>query len=279
MKSNKSFITRFSRKNRISIQNNSSIIITIILSIFLFSCRSSRELIYMNNLNDNEILSTLNDSLTEYIIKAGDILYVSIKSMNADVNALFDPEMSGSQSYNSTLKFSSPQGAYLYGFEVDDAGTINLPMLGKVKVAGNNQKKAELIVLEKAMNYLNDAVVKVKLLNYKVTVLGEVNSPGVYYNYNKGFTLFEAIAMANGNTDFANIRNVVVLRRQPEGIKTIKLDLSSKEIWSSEAFYLYPNDYIFVEPDKYKNFKLNSQAYSLFFSSVSIILALIGFLV
>lgn len=250
-----------------------------LLCLSLFSCRNSRELIYMENTANNEILAALEDSVTEYIIKPGDILYVSIKSMNAEVNALFNPEEGMSrQSYSSYQKFTTPQGAYLYGFEVNKQGELHLPILGRIPVAGHPQSAIETIVQQQADKYLKDAIVKVKLLNYMVTVLGEVKNPGVYYNYNNHFTLLNALGMANGNTDFANIKKVTIIRPQKNGKKVIKLDLSNKESWMSEAFYLYPNDYVIIEPDKYKNFQLNSQAYSLVFSSFSILLAVLGFL-
>jgi polysaccharide export outer membrane protein len=99
----------------------------------------------------------------------------------------------------------------------------------------------------------------------------------VYYNYNNTFTVLEAMAMANGNTDFASIKNVMVVRPGVDGNTSYMLDLSSKNIYMNEAFYLHPNDYVFVQPDKHKNLQLNSQAYSLVLSSVSLMLAVLGF--
>lgn len=250
---------------------------TVLLS--LFSCRNSKELIYMKDVANNQMIKALSDSITEYVIKPGDILYVSIKSMNAEVNALFNPESSMEmQSSNSYQKFTTPQGAYLYGFEVNEQGDLTLPMLGDIPVAGNVQSDIEGIVQQWANKYLKEAIVKVKLLNYKVTIMGEVKSPGVYYNYNNNFTILEALAMANGNTDYANINRITVIRPQPNGKKAMVLDLSLKESWLSEGFYLHPNDYVLVEPDKHKNFQLNSQAYSMVISSVSLLLAVIGLL-
>ena len=108
--------------------------------------------------------------------------------------------------------------------------------------------------------------------------MGEVKSPGVYYNYNNNFTILEALAMANGNTDYASIKNVMVIRPQPDGKKAMILDLSVNESWLSEGFYLHPNDYVFVTPDKNKNLQLNGQAYSMVISSISLLLAVIGFI-
>jgi polysaccharide export outer membrane protein len=250
-----------------------------LLVLSLVSCRSSQELIYLKDAAHNDLISRLSVQATEHILKACDILYVSIKSINPEVNTLYNPESnmevsSGGQGY---MKYTTPSGAYLYGFEIGPDGFIKLPMLGKILVAEVPLSGVEAIVQKKADEFLNDAIVKVKLLNFKITVSGEVRSPGVYYNYNNNMTVIEAMAMANGNTDFASIKNVMVVRPFPEGSKTYLLDLSSKSSYQSEAFYLHPNDYIIVQPDKYKNFQLNSQAYSLLFSSVSVLIAVLGF--
>jgi len=248
----------------------------IILISILFSCRNSKELIYLNDTSNNEILKGISQ---DYFLKIGDILYVSIKSMNPEVNTLFNPEsnMEVGGGRDGSQRYTTPSSAYLYGFEIDPDGNLKLPMLGKIHLLGTPISQVEGIVQKKADEFLNDAIVKVKLLNFKITVTGEVRSPGTFYNYNNSISVIEAIALANGNTDFASIKNVMVVRSYPEGSKTYSLDLSSKKIYSSEAFYLQPNDYIIVQPDKYKNFQLNSQAYSLMFSSISILLAVLGF--
>ncbi|WP_318349295.1 polysaccharide biosynthesis/export family protein [Aquipluma nitroreducens] len=252
----------------------------IVSLISLFSCRSSKDLILMKDATNDDLFKGLPLQTTEHILKAGDILYISIKTMNAEVNAVFNPESnmetSTGQGYQ---KYTTPSGAYLYGYEIGADGAIKLPMLGKIQVAGVSVSQAEPIVQKKADELINDAIVKVKLLNFKITVTGEVRNPGVYYNYNNSITVIEALAMANGNTDYATIKTVMVIRPGAEQNKSYFLDLSSKNIFAAEAFYLQPNDYVVVQPDRYKNFQLNSQAYSLFFSSLSLLLAVLGFVI
>lgn len=240
----------------------------------LFSCRSSKELIYLKDASNNEIIKELSN---EYILKTGDILYVSIKSISPEVNALFNPESSMEGNSGMSNKYTSPSSAYLYGYEVDENGNIKLPMLGKIKVSGVYLSQVESVVQKKSDEFLKDAIVKVKLLNFKITVAGEVKSPGAYYNYNNSINVLEALALASGNTDFATIKKIMVIRALPEGKKTFYLDLSSKQAYLSEAFYLQPDDFVIVQPDRYKNFQLNSQAYSLIFSSMGMLLAVMGF--
>ena len=255
-------------------------VLFVVSLVFIFSCRSSKDLIYLNDAANAEIIKSLPVQNTEHILKNGDILYISIKSINPEVNTLFNPEsnMESTTGGAGFQKFTTPSGAYLYGFEIDQDGNLKLPMFGKIKVSGIPTSQAESVVQKRADELLNDAIVKVKLLNFKVTVLGEVRSPGDYYNYNNSMTVIEALAMASGNTDYASIKRVMVLRSLPEGSKTFLLDLNSKEIYSSEAFYLQPNDYIIVQPDKYKYFQLNSQIISISFSSLSILLVTLGLL-
>jgi len=259
-------------------KNSIHLILILFIALLSSSCRSSKELIYLQDAANNEAIKGLSTKTTEHILQEGDILYISIKTMNEELNILFNPEsnMEGSmgQGYQ---KYLTPSGSYLYGFEVDPDGFIKLPMLGKLKVAGVSVSQAEPIVQKKADELINDAIVKVKLLNFKITVAGEVRSPGVYYNYNNSITVIEALALAGGNTDFATIKEVMVVRKTADGSQSFLLDMSSKNIFTSEAFYLQPNDYVIVQPDKYKNFQLNSQAYSLIFSSLGMLLAVLGF--
>ncbi len=258
---------------------NYSKILCFFLLIAVFSCRSSKELIYLKDAASNDNIKGLPKQVTEHILETGDILYVSIKSTNNDVNLLYNPEstMEANSGY-SYQKFTTPSGAYLYGFEIDKSGEVKLPMLGSLKLAGQTQVGAEQVIQKKADESLSDAIVKVKLLNFKITVMGEVRSPGVYYNYNNSINLIEALAMAGGNTDYATIKDVMVVRPSADGNKSYMLDMTSKDIYLSEAFYLHPNDNVIVRPDKNKNTQLNSQAYSLFLSSTSVLVTVLGFL-
>ena len=105
-------------------------IFAILALLSIFSCRSSKDLIYLKDAAQNDIIKGLPSTVTEHILKTGDILYVSIKSTNADVNQLYNPEatMEGTGGGQSYMKFSTPSGAYLYGFEIDKEGEVKLPM-------------------------------------------------------------------------------------------------------------------------------------------------------
>jgi len=236
-------------------------------------CISTKNIKYLSNTHEKELLTDIPGKQLKYKIKPGDILYVSIKCMNNDLNFLFNPEegMQKSSNVSYFTKFETPKGSSLYGYTVDKEGNITLPLIGKIKVAEHFQQDIESVVKLRADQYLKNTVVKVKLLNYRVIVMGEVESPGVYYNYNDNLTILDALAMANGNSDYANIKKITVMRAEYNGKRIYHLDLTKKESLSSPAFYLQPNDYILVNPNRSKNIKLNYYTSSLSLSSLAVI--------
>jgi polysaccharide export outer membrane protein len=205
----------------------------------------------------------------EYRIKTNDNLFVSIKSMNPEISQLYNPAQSiGGQQGTQNL-YSQLPDQYLNGYQVDLNGNISLPIIGNIGVAGLTQLEAQEKVQEHADEYLKDASVKVKLLNFRVTVMGEVTTPGVYYNYNSSLSVLEAISMANGITNHAKINRVLVIRTNDNESKTYRIDLSNKNFLKSEAFFLQPNDVVYIEPHKIKNTDMNSNVYSILLSTVS----------
>lgn len=258
-------------------QNIKPYLFILLATILLSSCESSKQMILMRDVQPGQTIKPLPLKETEHILKTGDVLYVNIQTMNPDLNALLNPQ-GGSSSFNNTVQqYGNPTSAYLNGYEVDSAGYINLPVLGKVKVGGIPLPQVQAVVQKRADKYLKNPVVNVKMLNFKVTVLGEVNRQGVYYNPENTLTVLQAIALAGGSTNTSSIRDVVVIRSFPKGDKAYKLNLLSDKSFNSPGFYLQPNDYVIVHPNRNKNLQLNSQAFSLFFSSVSILISVLLF--
>lgn len=253
-------------------------LIVFVAGFFITSCKSSKDLVYLSNTTDQEMLEGIPGKVNEYVIKTSDNLYVDIQSMSAEVNAMFNPTKAAGTSGGTQQNFGQPSSQYLNGFQVDLSGDIKLPVIGKVAVAGKTLTQAREDIQAKADEYLKDATVKVKLLSFKITVLGEVKNPGVYYNYNNQMTVLDGISMANGITDYGRIQKVLVMRTLDKGTKTYRMDLSNKKFLSSEAFFLQPNDVVYVEPDKYKNVKLNSPVYSMLLSTISTLILVLNVL-
>jgi polysaccharide export outer membrane protein len=111
-----------------------------------------------------------------------------------------------------------------------------------------------------------------------VTVLGEVSRPGSYTNFNNQLTVLEAIGMAGNVTDFGNRTRVMVVRPTPEGTKTYRINLQDKDLLTSDAYFLLPNDIVIVEPMKIKPFQVNIPTMALFLSGISTLILVISFL-
>lgn len=245
------------------------ILMSLVIVMGLISCRSNQDLVYLQDVDAEVLAPEYVTKVPEYKIKTNDNLFVSIKSMNPEISQLYNPAQAiGGQQGTQNL-YSQLPDQYLNGYQVDSNGNISLPIIGSIGVAGLTQREAQAKVQEHADEYLKGASVKVKLLNFRVTVMGEVTTPGVYYNYNSSLSILEALSIANGITDHAKINRVLVIRTNNQESKTYRLDLSSKNFLKSEAFFIQPNDVIYVEPHKIKNTDMNSNVYSLLLSTVS----------
>ncbi len=246
--------------------------------VLFSSCKTSKDLIYLQDLTPQEKLVTSPLTLNEYQIRKGDNLYVQVTSVNPEVSMLFNPSSgSGTGSYASQM-YNSLSGQYIYSYQVDQDGNIDLPVVGLVDVEGQTIPEAKTSIYNSVNEYFKEVSVSVKLLSFKYTVMGEVNSPGIYYNYNNLCSIFEGISNANGTTDYASLESVTVLRETKDGIQSYNVDLSDKSLITSEVYYLQPNDVIYIAPDRYKNTRLNSSLYSLALSTVSTLIVILGFL-
>ena len=252
--------------------------VIVILGMNLSSCRSTKNMKYMQDLYDRESKQGLPAKAPEYRIKPNDNLYVNIQSMNLEVSQLFSPTKSTGNSGGTQSDFGDVSSKYLNGYLVNQKGTILLPVVGEVSVADLTEEAAQELMQKKIDEFFKDATVKVKILTYKITILGEVRSPGVYHNYNKNITILEALGMANGTTEFASIRKVLVLRSTSTGNKSFRLDLTGKKVMASEAFYLLPNDVLYIEPDKYINQSLNTTVFSTALAAISTTILILSYI-
>ncbi len=248
--------------------------VLLVLTVLLSSCVSKRNSYFLRDFQEAVDASLVQKADKDYMIQTNDNLYVSVKTINPEVNTMF--AQSEGNVGTGTL-YNSEVGQHIYGYQVDSRGEITLPIIGPVQVAGRTLKQAKEQIQVRADEYVKDSDIQVRLLNFKVSVLGEVRAPGVYYNYNNTLTLLEAIGMANGTTDYAKIKDVLVVRQGKDAVKPYHLDLTKKNIMASEAFYLQPDDVIFVRPQKLKNVKLNASYYTIGISSLTTIMLIINF--
>jgi polysaccharide export outer membrane protein len=270
-------------KNIFTILKTTTAFNLMIIALCLFSsCRSHKDLTILKDVSlQGGAMKGFPEPPQAYKIRKDDNLFVSIISSNAEMNELYNPALAGNgrTQTNTSGMYNEVAGQYIFGYLVDASGNITLPLIGKVNVIGLTLLEAETAITGKAKEYLKEFTVKVRLLTYRITVIGEVNKPGVYYNYNSYVTVMDAISMANGITNYADLEKVLVLRSTPTGSQSYYLKLSSKESLASAGYFLQPNDVLIIEPSRYKNVQLRSPIYSIVLSSVATVVLLVSVLV
>lgn len=248
----------------------------LLMVILAFSCTTQRKITYLQDLNSTD--SLVPASPPEYHLQNKDILYLQFFSMNAEMNSLLN---GNTQSQNTMYMGQNEGSAYISGYTVNDSGYISIPLIGKVQVVNKTIAEATEAIQKATDRFLKDATVQVKLLSFKFTVLGEVMRPGTYRNFNNQLTVLEAIGTAGDITPYGDRQRVLVLRPGNKGTQTFRINLQSKEVLSSKAFFLLPNDIVYVEPIKTKVMQLNLPTISLLltalFSTISTTILILKF--
>ena len=184
----------------------------------------------------------------ESVVQKNDILQITVSSMNIEDAVIYNtPSMTNTGGVSS----SGPQAV---GFLVSEQGFIQYPVLGSIKADGLTKSELTKYIHDQLeqRKLLVDPVVSIRFLNYRVTVLGEVNRPTVVNVGNEKITIMEALGLAGDITVFGRKENVLLIR-ETDGVRTVKrLNLNSKEIFSSPYYYLRSNDMVYVEPNKAK---------------------------
>ncbi|MFD2515329.1 polysaccharide biosynthesis/export family protein [Pontibacter locisalis] len=218
----------------------------LLLSIVITSCISKKELVYMQNERLKENTPTLyNTSYQEYELQPNDVLSIKVLSVQPELTEQFNII-----NPNNAFGISGPSSLYLSGYSINKEGNIRLPILGDVKVAGLTPQQAEERVQRDLDKYINDATVVLKLISFKISVLGEVRNPGHFYVYNEQANLLEGLSMAGDLTQGASRENLKLIRQKPGGSEIVLLDLKDPNLVQSQYYYLKPNDVLYVEPRK-----------------------------
>jgi polysaccharide export outer membrane protein len=245
----------------------------LLLSVFT-SCTSHRQLVYLRNVDSLSAENYFPKTRPEYHIQNRDILYIKVYSLNEEMSQLINQTMG---TYQQNL-FQNETSLFINGYAVSDSGYVELPVLGRIRVEGYTVDEATEAIRERAGMYLKDATIIVKLISFKVSVIGEVNRPGTYNNFNSQLTVLEAISMAGDITDYGNRQKILVLRPDDKGTRTFRLNLTSKDILTSEGFFLLPNDIVYVEPIQSKSFRINIPNFSLALTSISTLILVLNFI-
>ena len=245
-----------------------------LLIISLAACTSQKELLYLSNLDTTSQKQFFPYTSPEYLIQKRDILYIQFFTENEELNQMLNIS---STRYTTNI-FTNETSIYIFGYTVNDSGNVVLPLIGEVSVVGRTIDQARMSIQHAADALIKNVTVTLKLISFKVTVIGEVNRPGTYTNFNNQLTVLEAIGMAGDISDYGNRKKVLVVRPTPDGTETFRINLQDKNLLLSEAFFLLPNDIVIVEPIKSKPFQLNIPSLALLLTTVSTLILILTFI-
>jgi len=198
-------------------------------------------------------LNSQNEVNYQTKIKADDVLLIVISSENPEVAAPYNLKSVVLQGNSEEAIQTQRTQTYI----VDVEGTIEFPILGKIKVAGLSKVEAITQIKELLKDHVKDAVVNLRILNFEVTVLGEVKNPGTFTVSSERITLLEALGKAGDLTIYGKRKNILLIREE-NGLKSMhRIDLTKSDFINSPYYYLAQNDVVYVEPNRTR---INSSA-------------------
>ncbi|ARS39575.1 sugar transporter [Sphingobacteriaceae bacterium GW460-11-11-14-LB5] len=237
-----------------------------IYTSIITGCAPRRDLVYFSNLAKQTSEVKLQGQ--EVKIQQNDLLSVSINSLNQESNVLFAV---------NTRNASADNNYKIEGYRVSKDGMINLPVVGNVRLEGLTIEQAQATISKELDKYVKKPVVDVQLVNFKVTVIGEVNRPSTFTVQGDNINLLEALGMAGDMTVYGKRENILVIRQQ-NGQRVMKrLNLNNQDVMDSPFFYLKQNDVVYVEPDKSKaiEYSPNTRIMPVVIASISAVAVLI----
>ena len=244
-------------------------IILFVSALLASACISTEQLTYFpNNQFTTQAPTYIAGKPKEYLLQPRDVLSVHIKTLDEETSAYFNIQSGqGFQQFN-------PAGLYINGYSIDANGMISLPEVGELKVAGLTLEQAQQVIKKGVSQFVNNSTILVKLVSFKVTVLGEVRNPGYYFVYNDQATILEALGLAGDLTDLGNRENITLVRQNNSGKEAILLNLKDPDMLASSYYYLQPNDVVYVQPLQAKITRSNLSTLSIagiVFSAVSLV--------
>ena len=240
--------------------------LVILMVALLFSaCVSQRKVKLLQERVNKETKSVFdNPRTTSYRIQTGDHLYIRVYSVDPKTSKFFQADFP---------YLMNPTYQYLNTYVVDEFGYISFSFIEKLYVKGLSIQEVQQAIQSQLNEYFKEATAYVKLVNYQVGVLGEVNSPGNFTIEQDQINVFQAIGLAGGLTDYGNYKEVKLVRQTQKGSEMYFLDLTDNRILESPYYYLMPNDVIYIEPRSTKSWAYTQFPYQslLYFFSVVIL--------
>ncbi len=240
---------------------NAKFIALFLLVLSLSSCITNRDLEYIRSKKE---WKEPQSNLKAYRLQKGDLLSVQISTTTEQQHDFFNKENTA----NSQLMIQNP---YLYGYLIKEDGNLDLPSLGIVEAAGFTLAELENRIKNIAISYFEAPVIKLNIINFEITVLGEVNKPGTFKIVNNEVNVLYALSLANDITQFGNRKKVKVIRNKDSSIRVFYLDLTQKGILNNADFMLRPHDIIYVSPLKDNFFRSINNLTNVVSISISVV--------
>lgn len=231
-------------------------------------------MLYLQVKNETDTLTTFqNERKIEYRVQPGDNLYIRVVTLDEKTTVLLNP-----LSAQGTQNINNDASVYLNSYNVNEAGYLDFPMVGEFKVHNMSVEEIKEKLQEKLTTYLKEFIVIVKLVNFNITMLGEVNRPGQYKIYQDNINIFEAVSMASDLTDFANRNKVAIIRQTETGSEVVYIDMTKRDLLLSDYYYLKPNDIVYAQPVKGKQFTFAEFPYGVVFGFISSTILILSYI-
>ncbi|KAA2217453.1 polysaccharide export protein [Maribacter flavus] len=231
-------------KNTLSFK---SIALSLTIILIVTSCGSKQDIVYFQDAKNYETI--VSDNTYAYTFKIDDVVRINVSTLDPTASAPFNIYM-GVQQETNLPGFNGGNRPTQLDYIVDKKGEIDFPVLGNVKILGLTPAETKDLLKEKLKPYLKDPIINIRLVNFEVTVLGQVNRPGTYQVNGEQITVLEAIGLAN-DLNIKGKRDNVLVIRDFNGTKVYtRIDLTTKEALNSPVYYLTQNDVVYVEPNK-----------------------------
>lgn len=241
--------------------------------VLITSCASRKNLVYFQDIEEIDKLASR--VIYDPVLQPDDLLTITVSALNMETVLPFNLPV---VAYMDTGQRASgtPQ---LQTYLLDNQGNLEFPVIGRIKLGGLTRSEAVDLLREKISHYVKNPVINIRIMNYRVTVLGEVARPGSYTIPNERITIPEALGLAGDLTVYGKRDNILIIRDK-NGEKTYtRVDITKKDLLESPYYYLQQNDVIYVEPNKAQ---VQSSTYNrnatVVISIASVIIALISVL-
>jgi len=238
------------------------LIVLVVGCCFLNGCVTAKKITYLQEYKDSEY----SDEYTPpeaYRIQPDDNLYIRVSTPDPTLSSIFNAMPEGG------TMMAGQESSHLLSYSVKLDGTVEFPYIGAIHVAGKTLSEAKAAIEEVLVDYVSDASVTARLVNNYVTILGQVNAPGMYPIYKEKLNIYQALALAGDLAQFSDRYQLKIVRQTMEGSIVKEFDITDENIVDSEFYYIMPNDVIYAKPMKGIFFQMSEFPFALVLSSIT----------